>query len=240
MEAAISCRSLTMRYGSFCALDSLDLDVQPGEICALLGPNGAGKSTTVKLLAGLQKPTYGSATVLGLTPKDAKPSVGVVPEKLGLFEDLTVKEHLLLTADIYRVPKARIDQLLLVLDLENAGNTFARDCSQGMRKKTALAMALLQNPRVLLLDEPFETLDPAVTRTTLDLLRDAAHQRGITILLTAHNFSLTENLADRFAVIHAGKLIHTAKADLPAKKLEELYFEMVGPAITEKLEWLGS
>ena len=240
MGAAISCRSLTMRYGNFCALDGLDLDVQPGEICALLGPNGAGKSTTVKILAGLQKPTSGSAAILGLTPKDAKLSVGVVPETLGLFEELTVKEHLSLTADIYGVPKTRVSQLVRVLGLENAVGTFARDCSQGMRKKTALAMALLQNPRVLLLDEPFETLDPAVARTTLDLLRDAAHHRGITILLTSHNFSITENLADRFALIHAGKLIHTATADLPAKKLEELYFELVGPSITEKLEWLGS
>lgn len=84
----ISCRSLTMRYGSFCALDSLNLDVQSGEICTLLGPNGAGKSTTLKLLAGLQKPTSGSATVLGLSPRDARKVVGVMPENLGLFEDL--------------------------------------------------------------------------------------------------------------------------------------------------------
>ena len=228
-----------MRYGNFCALDSLDLDVQPGEICALLGPNGAGKSTTIKLLAGLQKPTSGSIAILGLPPQEAKRRVGVVPETLGLFEDLTVREHLLLTADIYRLPKARIGQLLRMLGLENAGATFARNCSQGTRKKTALAMALLQNPRVLLLDEPWETLDAAVARTTLDLLRDAAHQRGITILLTSLNFSITESLADRFVLMRAGKLIHTATADLPAKKLEELYFDLLGPLATEKIEWLG-
>jgi ABC-2 type transport system ATP-binding protein len=236
----ISCRSLTMRYGSFRALDNLDLDVQAGEICALVGPNGAGKSTTVKLLAGVQKPTSGSATVLGLKPLDARRSVGVVPETLGLFDDLTVEEHLLLTADIYTVPKARIGQVLRALDLDEGSHTFARNCSQGMRKKTALAMALLQNPRVLLLDEPFESLDPASARTLVELLRGAAHDRGITILLTSHNLPVTENLADRFALIRDGRLIHTATADLPAGKLEELYFELVKPPAPEKLEWLGS
>ena len=144
----ISCRSLTMRYGSFCALDSLNLDVQSGEICTLLGPNGAGKSTTLKLLAGLQKPTSGSATVLGLSPRDARKVVGVMPENLGLFEDLTVEEHLLLAAGIYKVPKTRVDQLLRVLELDQSRHTFASQCSHGMRKKTSFAMALLPNPRV--------------------------------------------------------------------------------------------
>ena len=229
-----------MRYGDFCALNSLDLDVQTGEIYALLGPNGAGKSTTLKLLAGLQKPTSGSATVLGLNPQDAKQVVGVMPENLGLFADLTVEEHLLLTADIYNAPKARIGQLLRVLGLDKSRNTFASECSQGMRKKTSFAMALLPNPRVLLLDEPFETVDPVSARAMFELLRDAAHNHGITILLTSHIFSIVENLTDRFALIRSGKLIHTAAADLPAGRLEELYFELVEPPVSEKLEWLGS
>ncbi len=229
-----------MRYGDFCALNSLDLDVQTGEIYALLGPNGAGKSTTLKLLAGLQKPTSGSATVLGLNPQDAKQVVGVMPENLGLFADLTVEEHLLLTADIYNAPKARIGQLLRVLGLDKSRNTFASQCSQGMRKKTSFAMALLPNPRVLLLDEPFETVDPVSARAMFELLRDAAHNHGITILLTSHIFSIVENLTDRFALIRSGKLIHTAAADLPAGRLEELYFELVEPPVSEKLEWPGS
>lgn len=229
-----------MRYGNFCSLDNLNLEVQPGEICALIGPNGAGKSTTVKLLAGLEKPTSGSATILGLNPKDAKHAVGVIPETLGLFEDLTVEEHLLLTADIYNVPKTRIGQLLRVLGLDQARRTFARQCSQGMRKKTSLAMALLQNPRVLLLDEPLEILDPVSARTVVELLRDASHGHGVTVLLTSHNLSVVEHLADRFALIRAGKLIRTATAALPAGKLEELYFELIETPVPEKLEWLGS
>ncbi len=236
----ISCLSLTMRYGDFCALDSLDLSVQAGEICTLIGPNGAGKSTTLKLLAGLQKPTSGSATVLGLHPQDAKRLVGVMPENLGLFADLTIEEHLLLTADIYRAPKARIGQLLRVLGLDKGCHTPASQCSQGMRKKTSFAMALLHNPRVLLLDEPFETVDPVSARLMFELLRDASHNGGIAVLLTSHIFSIVEHLTDRFALLRSGKLIHTARANLPAGKLEELYFELVEPPVSEKLDWLGS
>src|SRR5580658_8769242 len=131
----ISCRSLTMRYGSFCALESLNLDVQAGEIVALLGPNGAGKSTTLNLLAGLQIPTSGSVMVADLNPQDAKQAIGVMPENLGLFEELTIEEHLLLTADIYNAPKTRIDQLIRVLSLEKGRDSFASQCSHGMRKK---------------------------------------------------------------------------------------------------------
>jgi len=229
-----------MRYGDVCALDSLNLDVEAGEICALLGPNGAGKSTTLKLMAGFQKPTSGSVTIAGLNPQDVKRAIGVMPENLGLFDDLTVEEHLLLTADVYDAPKAHIGQLLRVLGLEKGRDTFSSRCSHGMRKKTSFAMALLHNPRVLLLDEPFEAVDPVSARMMFELLQDAAHHRGITVLLTSHILSVVERLADRFALIRGGKLIHAANADLPPGELEELYFELVEPPVSEKLEWLGS
>jgi len=229
-----------MRYGSFCALESLNLDVQAGEIFALLGPNGAGKSTTLNLLAGLQIPTSGSVTVADLNPQDAKQAIGVMPENLGLFEELTIEEHLLLTADIYNATKTRIDQLIRVLSLEKGRDSFASQCSHGMRKKTSFAMALLHNPRVLLLDEPFEAVDPVSARIMFELLQDAAHNRGITVFLTSHILSIVERLADRFALIRGGKLIHTATADLPAGELEELYFSVVEAPVSEKLDWLGS
>ncbi len=236
----ISCRSLTKRYDSLCAVEGLNLDVPVGEICALLGPNGAGKSTTLKLLAGLLTPTSGSVTVAGLNPQDAKQTIGVMPENLGLFEELTVEEHLLLTADIYNAPKTRINQLLRVLSLEKGRDTFASQCSHGMRKKTSFAMALLHNPRLLLLDEPFEAVDPVSARMMFELLQDAAHNRGITVFLTSNIFSIVERLADRIALIRSGKLIHTVTADLPAGELEALYFSVVEAPVSEKLEWLGS
>jgi ABC-2 type transport system ATP-binding protein len=144
----------------------------------MLGPNGAGKSTALKLMAGLQEPTSGSVTIAGLRPRYSKQAIGVMPENLGLFEDLTVEEHLLLTADIYDAPKARIGQLLRVLNLEKGRDTFASQCSHGVRKKTAFAMALLHNPLVLLLDEPFEAVDPVSARVMFELLREAA-QNGV-------------------------------------------------------------
>jgi ABC-2 type transport system ATP-binding protein len=236
----ISCRNLTVRYGEFCALDTFDLDVERGEICAIIGPNGAGKSTTLKVLAGLQTATSGSATVLGVNPREAKQAIGVMPESLGLFEDLTIEEHLTLTARIYGAPHDRISQLLRALNLESRRATLARDCSHGMRKKTSFAMALLPNPKVLLLDEPFEAVDPVSSRRMLEVLRDAAHERGLTVLLTSHIFSVVEHLADRFVLIRGGKLIYTAATGLHAGAIEELYFELVEPPGSEKLEWLGS
>lgn len=236
----ISCRSLTMRYGSFCALDSLDLEVQAGEICALLGPNGAGKSTTLEILAGLQKPTSGSALVAGLHPRNARRAIGVMPENLGLFDDLTVEEHLLLTADIHQAPKARIGQLLRLLSLEKGRGTLASQCSHGMRKKTSFAMALLHNPRVLLLDEPFEAVDPVSARMMFDVLQEAAHNRGVTVLLTSHILPVVARLADRLVLIRDGKLIQAATAELPTGGLEDLYFSAVEAPVWEKLEWLGS
>ena len=153
----ISCRALTRRFGAFTAVDHLNLEVAPGAICAFLGPNGAGKSTTVKMLTGLLPPSSGTVEVCGLDVAgrtlELKRQIGVLPEDLGLFDDLTVEEHLLLTGSVYGIgrqqTRARTDQLLHALSLEHGRHTFAAACSHGMRKKTAFAMALLPNPRVL-------------------------------------------------------------------------------------------
>jgi ABC-2 type transport system ATP-binding protein len=150
----ISCRHVTRRYDNFTAVEDLSFEVAGGAICVLLGPNGAGKSTTVKMLTGLLEPTSGEITVAGLSfkrnPVELKRRIGVLPENLGLFDDLTVEEHLALTGHIYGASRqdarARANQLLSTLDLEHGRHTFARNCSHGMRKKTALAMALLPNP----------------------------------------------------------------------------------------------
>jgi len=138
--------------------------------------------------------------VAGLRPRDAKQLIGVMPENLGLFEDLTIEEHLQLTADIYGAPRERIDRLLRVLSIDKGRKTYARECSHGMRKKTSFAMALLHNPRVLLLDEPFEAVDPVSGRMMFELLRDAAAQ-GVTVFLTSHILSIVERLAHRTALI---------------------------------------
>lgn len=243
----ISCRDLTKRYGPFTAVDAITLDVPSGAICTFLGPNGAGKSTIVKMLTGLTSPTSGTAVVAGIHVAGAsaqlKSHIGVLPENLGLFDSLTIEEHLLLTGPVYgldrHATRSRTEELLALLDLSATRRTFLDRASHGMRKKTALAMALLPNPRVLFLDEPFEGIDPVAAETIRQLLLDLA-RRGMTVFLTSHILTLVERLATQIALIRHGRLVwQGALADLP-HSLEQLYFEHVEPPKEAALAWLGS
>jgi len=243
----ISCRDVTRRFGNFTAVDNLNLEVAPGAICAFLGPNGAGKSTTVKMLTGLLPPTSGSVKVCGLdvatNALEVKRQIGVLPEDLGLFDDLTVEEHLLLTGDLYGVSRAetrtRTTQLLHALSLEHGRRTFAAACSHGMRKKTAFAMALLPNPQALFLDEPFEAVDPVTAKIMRDLLQAVA-RHGVTVFLTSHILSMVERIATRIVMIRKGAIVWNSKVDELPQALEDHYFDLVETPVVEELEWLGS
>jgi len=243
----ISCRDLSCRYGNFIAVDRLNLQVDAGSICAFLGPNGAGKSTTLKMLTGLLAPSSGSASVAGLdVVRDAlaiKKRIGVLPENLGLFDDLTVEEHLDLTGAVYGLSRAdtrsRSGQLLRALHLDHGRHTFASRCSHGMRKKTSLAMALLPNPQVLFLDEPLEAIDPVTAKTITDLLVTLSG-RGITIFLTSHILAAVEQFATHVVLIRKGVVAwNSTIADVPGS-LEKLYFDLVEAPAEEDLAWLGS
>lgn len=241
----ISCRALTKHYGNVRAVANVSLEIAAGSICALLGPNGAGKSTLVKILTGLLHPTSGTAEVCGMRAGDPalKKLIGVLPENLALFDALTIAEHLALTGAVYKLKSAevrsRTDQLLRLLRLEHGKDTYIHQCSYGMKKKTALAIALLPNPRVLFLDEPFEGTDP-ITAETIRLQLRAIADRGITIFLTSHILSLVDRLADRLVMINHGTVIlDRAVAELP-DTLENLYFDLIEQAPNEDLRWLGS
>jgi ABC-2 type transport system ATP-binding protein len=242
----ISCRNLTRRFGDFTAVSNLTLEVGAGAICAFLGPNGAGKSTTVKMLTGLLAPSSGEASVAGLNPAanalELKRRIGVLPEDLGLFDDLTVEEHLLLTGDIYGVPReetrARTTQLLHALSLEHGRRTFAAACSHGMRKKTAFAMALLPNPRVLFLDEPFEAVDPVTAKIMRELLQSVA-RHGVTVFLTSHILSMVERIATQVVMIRKGQMVWNSGVNELPQSLEDHYFDLVETPVVEELEWLG-
>lgn len=242
----ISCRQLTRRFGAFTAVDGISLEIETGTICAVLGPNGAGKSTTVGMLTGLLAPTSGDAFVCGvnvrLDPVGVKRKIGVLPENLGLFDDLTVEEHLELTGDLYGLGKAvtheRMERLLVVLGLSAGRRTFARACSHGMRKKTAFAMALLPNPEALFLDEPFEAVDPVTSSVMAGVLREAA-SRGITVFLTSHILPTASRLADRFVIVRGGRIVMDARASELSRPLEELYFELAESPVAAGLDWLG-
>jgi len=243
----IEARKLTKVYGEHRAVDGLDLQIERGTICAFLGPNGAGKSTAVKMLTGLLAPTSGTAAVAGIACSPATPAlsraVGVLPESLGLFDSLTVEEHLTLTGSVYGLTNAeterRTNELLSGLALDHGRQTFLDECSYGMRKKTALAMALLPNPQVLFLDEPFEGLDPVVSRTIRDLLVEIA-PRGVTIFLTSHILSIVEEIASQVMMIRAGKLVYDSRRDGMASSLESIYFDLVEAPRAGDWSWLGS
>ncbi len=243
----ITCRNLTRRFGGFTAVDSLNFEVAPGAICAFLGPNGAGKSTTVKMLTGLLPPSGGSVEVCGLDPAakpiELKHQIGVLPEDLGLFDDLTVEEHLLLTGAVYgidrRVTRERTAQLLHALSLEHGRHTFTSACSHGMRKKTAFAMALLPNPRVLFLDEPFEAIDPVTSKIMRDLLQSVA-RHGITVFLTSHMLSVVEQIATQLIMLRHGRIVWDSPVTELPQALEQHYFDLVEAPVVEELEWLGS
>jgi ABC-2 type transport system ATP-binding protein len=242
----IFCRGLTKRFGEFTAVDGISFEVAAGTICACLGANGAGKSTTVRMLTGLLKPTSGEATVCGLdVARDSlelRRQIGVLPEDLGLFEDLSVEEHLKLTADVYRVDHSqardRIEQLIAALRLGPARDTFAGRCSHGTRKKTALAMALLPNPKVLFLDEPFEAIDPVTSKTMRDILVSAA-ARGVTVFLTSHILPIAEEIATQFVIVREGRLVLNASAAELEGSLEQVYFDLAEPAETVTFQWMG-
>jgi ABC-2 type transport system ATP-binding protein len=231
----ISCRNLTRRFGDFVAVDNVTFDVPEGTIAALLGPNGAGKSTTLRMLSGLLTPTGGQAVVAGRDVvsggADLKRSIGVVPEGLALFDDLTVQEHLLLTGGVYGLSREetqkRGQELLERLDLTEGRQTFASACSFGMRKKTALAMALLPNPRVLLLDEPFEAVDPIAGLAVQNLLSELAAS-GTTILVSSHMLSVVERVAEYFMIMQTGKIVWQSAASALVSPLEDVYLDQFG------------
>lgn len=209
----IELKQVTKRYADLTAVDALDLQVHEGEIIGVIGHNGAGKSTTLKMIAGLITPTSGSVRVSGHDMvKDstvAKRQIGYLPEESPLYENLTAREYLLFFSELYNLPKskaqARIDELLGSLHLFEQ-NKLTGEFSKGMRRKVAIARALLHDPNVLILDEPSSGLDPLTSFFIINYLK-SLRQQGKTILLSAHNLFHVEYICDRVAIIKNGKLV---------------------------------
>lgn len=242
----IHCRNVTKNFGQFTAVDDISFSASGG-ICALLGPNGAGKSTLIKLLTGLLAPDRGEIRVSGIDllkqPITGKHAIGVVPEDLGLFDSLTVEEHLELCVPVYGLDLAqareRIDFLLRVLGLTKGKDTFLDRCSHGMRKKTSLAMALLHNPHVLFLDEPFEGIDPVSSKAMRDLLI-AQSRQGVTVFFVSHILPMVNELATDIMMIRQGRIVFHASAMEISRPLEDLYFELIEKPLAEDFTWLRS
>jgi ABC-2 type transport system ATP-binding protein len=208
-DAAIVVDNFTKSYGSLRVVDQLSLSVQRGEVFALLGPNGAGKTTTIETLEGYRKPDQGSVRVLGFDPihqaQSLKPQIGVMLQQDGLYPGLTAREVLRLFADYYRRPQ-NADALLERVGLDSASKTRYRRLSGGQRRRLALAVALIGNPRLVFLDEPTAGMDPQARLATWEIIRDLK-RTGTTVLLTTHLMDEAERLADRVAIIDHGRLV---------------------------------
>ncbi len=251
MSLAIETQQLTRYFDGFCAVDSVNLQVECGTFYGFLGPNGAGKSTTIKMLTGLLAASRGQMSVLGrnmLDPVqalDAKRHLGVIPEDLALFDNLTAREYLTFVGRMYLLPRettrSRIDELLPLFGLENEEKKLTLEYSHGMKKKLALAAALLPNPDLLFLDEPFEGVDAITSRVIRDMLSGYV-ARGSTVFLTSHVLEIVEKLCTHVGIIAKGKLVEqTALDDLRrGSSLEDRFLEKVGsdPEATRKPTWL--
>jgi len=252
-DAAIAILGLTRTFGKKIAVNGLTLAVRRGEFFGFLGPNGAGKSTTIKMLVGLLRPTAGKAWVGGVDvwrdPIRAKLQMGVLPEQLNLYDRLSGRELIQFAGRLYNLPRdevARRTELLLnVLMLGDDADKLVIDYSVGMRKKVALASALIHRPAVLFLDEPFEGIDPVSSRVIADILRDLTNS-GTTLFYRSHILAVVERLCTRVGIVKQGQLIAEGTlADLRQRagasggSLEDVFLDLVGANTREGgLEWL--
>lgn len=213
-QYAVVTRDLTRVFGQKVAVNHLNLAVQTGEFFGFLGPNGAGKSTSIKMMTGLLRPSSGGVWIRGIDvwrePLRARAMMGVLPEFLNLYERLTGREFINFSGHMYGVAEAdiqrRTEDLLQVLDLANDADKLIVDYSVGMRKKVALAAAIIHRPQVLFLDEPFEGIDPISSRVIRDILRDLT-QHGTTIFFSSHIMEVVERLSTRVGIINQGMLV---------------------------------
>jgi ABC-type multidrug transport system ATPase subunit len=209
-EPIIKIEALKVCYGSFVAVDGLDLQLHRGELFGLLGPNGAGKSTTLRVLIGQRKPSAGRVIVAGHdVVRDwaaVKPLFGYVPDRENHFEDFTGRKNLQIFAGLYRVGAERIDECLRLVELTDAADVKVKGYSLGMRRKLLLARALLHQPPVLYLDEPTANLDIHSAAVVHRILRGLT-ANGCTVLLTTHNMQEVEEVCDRVAILCRGRLL---------------------------------
>jgi ABC-2 type transport system ATP-binding protein len=251
MTLAIETQKLTRYFNGACAVSGIDLTVECGTFYGFLGPNGAGKSTTIKMLTGLLAPSGGQMLVLGKNMHDprealeAKGRMGVIPEDLALFDNLTAREYLTFVGRIHMMPRdvirSRCDELLSILALQDEEKKLTIEYSHGMKKKLAMAAALLPNPDLLFLDEPFEGVDAVTSRVIRDLLAGFV-ARGSTVFLTSHVLEIVERLCTHVGIIVKGELVVQGSLASIRQEgtLEDCFLEKAGadPDSTRKLNWL--
>ena len=247
-QPALSIRGLSKRFGDLVAVDSIDLDIPVGSFYGLVGPNGAGKTTTLSMATGLMRPDSGTIRIQGVDvwehPLEAKRLVGVLADGVRLFDRLTGEQLVtysgLLSGMDRPTVAVRVADLLRLLDLEAAAGTLVVDYSAGMTKKIALACALVHAPRLLVLDEPFESVDPVSAANIRDILAGYVKSGG-TVIVSSHAMDLVQRMCDHVAVIAAGRVLAAGTIDevRAGATLEDRFVELVGGRHhSEGPEWL--
>ncbi len=208
--AAISVRELRKYYGEVRAVDGITFEVEKGEIFGLLGHNGAGKTTTIRMLTGRTRPTSGDAYVLGLNVvadlDRIKPQINLVFEDQNLYERLSGRYNLEMFAELYAAPEGRVDVLLAQVGLATVAKRRVKSYSSGMKQRLLIARALINQPRVLFLDEPTRGLDPTSARELRTMVRELS-EGGTTVFLTTHSMEEADELCDRVAFLSSGKIV---------------------------------
>ncbi|WP_345631948.1 ABC transporter ATP-binding protein [Rugosimonospora acidiphila] len=248
-QPALALRGLVKRFDAKLAVAGVDLDVPTGSFYGLLGPNGAGKTTCLSMAVGLLRPSQGRAHVLGhdvwTDPVEAKRRLGVLPDSVRMFDRLSGPELLAYQGLLRGMPPAQIDarsrELLDVLGLADAGRTLVVDYSAGMKKKIGLACALLHAPRLLVLDEPFESVDPVAG----SLIRDILHryvEGGGTVIFSSHVMEVVEKICSHVAILADGRIkaVGTLNEVRAGRDLEDVFVQVVGGRVAtgEELTWL--
>ena len=241
--------SLSKRYGSFTAVDTIDLDVPRGELFGFLGPNGAGKTTTLRMIAGILRPTAGRIEIAGIDivrdPRAAKATLGFIPDRPFIYEKLTGAEFLRFVAGLYdqsgKEVEHRARELLALFDLEEWRDELVESYSHGMRQKLIISSAFVHRPEVIVVDEPMVGLDPKAARILKDLFREYTH-RGHTIMMSTHTLEVAESLCDRIGIIQSGRiralgtmaeLRQTAAGG--ASGLEDIFLKLTGENAAREL-----
>lgn len=236
-EPVVEVNGLTKVFKSFKAVDNVSFDIYPGEILGLLGPNGAGKTTIIHMLLGLTTPASGEINVFGFDLKKNREKiiqdVNFSSSYVSIPNSLTVKENLKVFARLYKVKKKekRISELLKIFEIEAIEDKLVRHISSGHQTRLNLAKALINNPKILFLDEPTASLDPDIADKTRSLLKSIKKNRNLSILYTSHNMKEMEEMSDRIIFLHKGRIIAEGRPeeiirDFRRKNLEEVFLKV--------------
>ncbi|WP_082470103.1 ABC transporter ATP-binding protein [Curtobacterium sp. S6] len=249
-QEAISCRGLTRVFGQREVVHGINLDIPSGSMYGLVGRNGAGKTTTLSMATGLLRPTAGQVFIRGIDvwdrSREAKSLVGVLPDGVHLFDRLTGRQLITYAGLLHGLDKdtvaERTEDLLGAMDLTESANVTVTDYSAGMKKKTALAAAMVHAPKVLVLDEPFESVDPVSASNIRDILAGFVRHGG-TVVVSSHVMDLVQRMCDHVAIMNDGQILSAGTVDevRGSSSLEETFVKLVGGRVeSEGISWLGT